>query len=116
MDRKAMSRTYRERRPTMGIFQVRNMSNGKVLIGASTDVPAMLNRQRAQLRLGTHPNRELQEEWRTFGADAFAFEVLDTISRPDHAQGDPQEDLRVLEMMWLDMLAPFGERGYHRAP
>jgi hypothetical protein len=116
MDRKAMLQSYRERRPTIGIFQVRNVSNGKVLIGAATDVPAMLNRQRAQLRLGAHPNRELQADWRTFGADAFAFEVLDTIARPDHADADLRDDLRVLETMWLEKLAPYGERGYHRAP
>jgi hypothetical protein len=115
MDRKAMIRSYRERRPTMGIFQVRNRRNGKVLIGATTDVPAMLNRQRAQLRLGVHPNHELQADWTELGDDAFAFEVLDTITRPDHAEGDPREDLKLLEAMWLQQLTPFGERGYHRA-
>jgi hypothetical protein len=35
----------------MGVFQVRNTVTGQVLIGASTDLPAMLNRLRAQLRL-----------------------------------------------------------------
>jgi hypothetical protein len=114
MDRTAMIRGYRERRPTMGIFQVRNRSNGKVLIGASTDVPAMLNRQRAQLRLGVHPNRGLQADWAALGDEAFAFEVLDTIARPDHSAGDPRDDLKLLEMMWLEQLAPFGARGYHR--
>jgi hypothetical protein len=115
MDRKAMIRSYRERRPAMGIFQVRNRRTGKVLIGATTDVPAMLNRQRAQLRLGVHPNRELQADWSALGDDAFAFEILDTITRPDHAVGDPREDLKLLETMWLQQLSPFGERGYHRA-
>jgi hypothetical protein len=116
MDRKAMARGYKERRPTMGVFQVRNIANGRVLIGASTDVPAMLNRQQAQLRLGAHPNRELQADWRALGPDAFAFEVLDTLSPSDAPDYDPRTDLKVLESMWLERLAPYGARGYHRDP
>jgi hypothetical protein len=85
VDRKALIREYKERRPVMGVYQVRNLTNGKVLIGSSTDVPAMLNRQQAQLRLGMHPNRQLQLDWQTLGPDAFAFEVLDTLTPPMRA-------------------------------
>jgi hypothetical protein len=116
MDRKAMVRAYREQRPTMGIFQVRNTVSGRVLIGASTDVPAMLNRHQAQLRMGGHPNRELQADWRALGADAFAFEALDTLTPSDAPDADPRADLKVLERMWLEKLEPYGERGYHRRP
>jgi hypothetical protein len=114
VDRKALIREYKERRPVMGVYQVRNLTNGKVLIGSSTDVPAMLNRQQAQLRLGMHPNRQLQLDWQTLGPDAFAFEVLDTLTPPDEGEFDPHADLKVLEALWLDKLAPFEDRGYHR--
>lgn len=114
MDRKALIREYKERRPVMGVFQVRNLVSGKVLIGSSTDVPAMLNRQQAQLRLGMHPNQELQIDWQTLGPEAFAFEVLDTLEPPDEGESDPRADLQVLEALWLDKLAPFDERGYNR--
>lgn len=116
MDRKALSRAYKKRRPPMGIFQVRNTANGKVLIGSSRDLPAMLNRQRAQLRLGAHPNGQLQADWRIFGAEAFAFEVLDTLTPPDEAGYDPRADLEALQALWLEKLAPFEERGYNRPP
>lgn len=69
-DREALIREYKERRPVMGIFQLRNLATGKLFIGASTDVPAMLNRQQAQLRLGMHPNRQLQLDWQTLGPEA----------------------------------------------
>jgi hypothetical protein len=78
-------REYKERRSVMGVYQVRNLTSGKVLIGSSTDVPAMLNRQQAQLRLGVHPNRQLQLDWQTLGPDAFAFELLDTLTPPMRA-------------------------------
>lgn len=116
MDRKALIRDYKESRRPMGVFGVRNTVNGKSLVGASTDLPAMLNRQRFQLDAGIHPIRELQKEWIAFGAAAFAFEVLDTLPAPDQPDFDPSDDLRVLEDLWLDKLSPFDERGYNARP
>jgi hypothetical protein len=116
MDRKALIREYKANRRPMGVFQVRNTLSGKVLLGSTADLPSMLNRQRAQLQMGAHPNRDLQADWRAQGPGAFAFEVLDTLTPSDEAGYDPREDLRTLEAMWLAKLAPFGERGYNMEP
>jgi hypothetical protein len=98
------------------VFRVRNTVNGKSFIGVSTDLPSMLNRQRAQLGMGLHSNRALQEDWNTLGPDKFEFEVLDTLKPPEHGDWDPSADLQVLEKLWLEKLTPFGERGYHVEP
>lgn len=116
MNRKELIREYKQRPRQMGIYQVRNTANGKILVGASTDLPAILNRHRAQLKLGAHTNRALREDAKTFGFDTFAFEVLDTLALPDDPAYDPSADLRTLEMMWLEKLTPFGERGYNGKP
>lgn len=116
MDRKALIRQYKETRRPAGIFRVRNTVNGKSLIGSSIDLPAILNRHRMQLRLQVHSNRELQHDWDTLGADAFAFEVLDTLSFPEQPDYDPKADLLALEALWLDRLSPYGDQGYHRRP
>jgi hypothetical protein len=113
MNRKELVRAYKQRPRQMGIYQVRNTANGKRLVGASTDLPAILNRHRAQLTLGAHPNRALRDDCGVFGLDAFAFEVLDTLAPPDDPGYDPAADLRTLEAMWLEKLSPFGERGYN---
>ena len=115
-DRKAQIRAYKESPRTMGIFEVRNTVSGKRLIGAATDVPAMLNRQRAQLRLGAHPNAQLQADWNALGQDAFTFEVLDVLAPPDDPAHDPRPDLDVLQTLWLEKLTPFAELGYNRPP
>ena len=65
MDRKALIREYKETRRPMGVYCVRNNVNGKLLVGKSTDLPSILNRQRAQLRTGSHPNQTLQKELAT---------------------------------------------------
>jgi hypothetical protein len=116
MDRKALIRGYKANRRPMGIFQVRNSLNGKVFLGSTVDLPSMLNRQRAQLQMGAHPNRPLQADWRTYGAAAFVFEVLDTLTPSDEAGYDPAADLRTLEAMWLAKVTPYGERGYNAEP
>jgi hypothetical protein len=100
----------------MGVYQIRNTVNGKVLIGTSVDVPSILNRLRAQLRSGSHRNRDLQQDWNALGPDAFAFEILDTLPPSDRPAYDPSDDLRALEALWLEKLMPFDERGYNARP
>jgi len=104
VDRKALVREYKESRRPMGVYRIRNLASGRALIGTSTDLPSILNRHRAQLRLNAHPGRALQADWNEFGADAFAFEVLDTLQPPEDMSYDPSEDLRVLEALWRERL------------
>jgi hypothetical protein len=85
-------------------------------VGTSLNLPAILNRHRAQLSMGGHVNAALQSDWNRLGADAFAFEVLDTLEPKDTPGYDPTDDLRVLEGLWLDRLSPYDERGYNRRP
>jgi hypothetical protein len=116
MDRKALTREYRESQRPMGVYCIRNTVNGKMLVGKSIDLPSILNRQRAQLRAGSHPNPTLQKELSEYGGDAFEVEVLDTLEVPEQADYNPSADLRTLEQMWLDKLSPFGDRGYNPEP
>src|SRR5215208_2489366 len=117
MDRKELTRQYKETSRPMGVYRVLNTASGKALVGASSDVQAMLNRQRAQLRLRGHRNHALQADWDALGEAAFTFEVLDTIEPPEGKPDyDPADDLRVLEAMWLDRLSPFDGKGYNARP
>ena len=116
MDRKALIREYKENRRPTGVYCIRNTVNGKLLVGKSTDLPSILNRQRAQLRSGLHPNPILQKDLAEYGADAFVVEILDTLEVPEQADYDSSADLRTLEQMWLDKLLPVGDRGYNPTP
>ncbi len=97
----------------MGVYCVRNLQTGETLIGRSTDVQSILNRERSSLRFGGHPNARLQQDWNARGAAAFAFEVLDTLDWPDDApEFDPAADLLLLEAMWRERLLLNGEGSY----
>ena len=113
-DRKALIQQYKQTPRTMGVGAVRNTATGKTLLAASRDLAALLNRQRAQLRLNAHPNPALQADWNSLGADAFEFVALDTLEPKDAPDYDPAEDLRTLEELWLEKLSPFEPAGYHR--
>jgi hypothetical protein len=116
LDRKALKQQYKQARRPMGVYRVRNTVHNRSLIGSTTDLPAMLNRQRAQLSMGAHANRALQKDWDELGSEAFEFEVLDELTPPDQPDYDPTADLRVLEGLWLDRLSQYEERGYNKAP
>jgi hypothetical protein len=77
------------------------------------NLPGILNRHKFELQAGSHNNRALQNDWNALGSERFSFEILDEIApRPDPAY-DYRADLLALEEMWLENLAPYGERGYH---
>ncbi len=115
-DRKALKRRYRETRPPMGVYIVRNLHNGKVFIGGSRNLTGKLNSIRFQLEHGSCVIRELQEDFRTWGPSAFEFGVLDTLEPGPDPAGDCAGDLEVLEQMWLEKLRPYGDAGYNRKP
>lgn len=105
MSRKELIRAYKQRRPPMGVYRVQNTTTGHALVAASTDLPSILNRHRAQLRMGGHSSRELQSDWREHGPESFVFEVLDTLTPSAKPDYDPIEDLTALEDLWLEKLS-----------
>lgn len=116
MDRKAKIREYKDTPLTMGVFQVINTVNGKILIGSSVNLPAMLNRIKAELKMGSHRNEALQKDWEQFGEGSFEFKELEIVEPLDDPDYDPAGDLHVLEKLWIEKLSPFGAKGYNNPP
>jgi len=111
--RKEIHREYRERVKPAGVFQVKNLTNGKVLLGSSLNLEGPLNRHRFMLKIGSHTNKALQKDWEELGPDQFAFEILEEVKRKDDPNFNLKDELTLLEMIWLEKLQPFGERGYN---
>jgi group I intron endonuclease len=111
--RKEIHREYKERVKPSGVFQIRNLSNGKVLLGSSLNLEGPLNKHRFMLKINSHPNRELQKDWNELGPEQFSFEILETVQIRDHPHFNLKDELTLLEEIWLEKLQPFGERGYN---
>ena len=97
-----------------GVFAVKNTANNKILIGSSVNMDAMWNRIRLQLDVGSHPNNELQADWKSLGEDNFTFEIISEIKQKDDEQQDLAREVKELELLYLDELKPFGEKGYNK--
>lgn len=113
-DRKKMKTEYRETQPPAGVFQIKNTVTGKIFLVASINIKAAMNRHEFQLNFGSHPNAVLQEDWKKYGADSFALEILDFIEPDNDSNRNMSDDVKVLEDMWLENLRPFGDRGYNK--
>ena len=111
--RKEIHREYKERVKPSGVFRIKNMANGKVLVGSSLNLEGPLNKHRFMLKINSHPNKGLQQDWNEVGSDQFVFEILETLQIKDHPNFNLQDELTLLEEIWLEKLQPFGERGYN---
>ncbi len=95
--RRAAARVARDAFPPMGVYAIRDRESGRVLLGASRNVHAALNRARFELRMGSHSNRLLQDEWDRSGPERFAFEVLELVKERDDPDFDYAGELQALE-------------------
>jgi hypothetical protein len=111
--KRELKRQYKERVRTAGVFQVKNITTGKVLLGSSLNLEGPLNGHRFMLTIGSHRNEALQKDWNTYGADKFVFEVLEVVTVKDDPHFDIADELTLLEEIWAEKLQPFGERGYN---
>jgi group I intron endonuclease len=111
--KKESIKEYKLNHPPMGVYQIRNLVNEKVLVGSAPNLPGIFNRHKFALEMGKHANAALQADWSELGADKFAFEILDEISPIEGPDHDYRSDLTSLEEMWLEKLNPYGERGYN---
>jgi len=112
--RKELKEEYKQLKFRIGVFQIRNLDNGKVYVDSSTNLNAIFNRHRLQLNFGNHPNEALQADWKLLGEDHFVFEVLGEVEQKDGANIDYARELKLLEQLWLEELKPYQEKGYNR--
>jgi len=111
--KKDIKREYKERRKPAGVFQVKNTRNGKVLLGSSLNLEGPLNSHKFMLSIGQHRNKELQKDWNEYGPDKFVFEILEIVKVKDDPSFDLNDELTLLEQIWIEKLRPFGESGYN---
>ncbi len=106
--RRQAARQARDAFPPMGIYAIRDRVSGHLLLGASRNVHAALNRARFEMRMGKHADRVLQAQWNRSGVDGLAFEVLDLVKEREDADFDYAGELKALEQTYRELqgLAP----------
>jgi DNA-binding transcriptional regulator YhcF (GntR family) len=113
--RSMIKRMYKQNRPDMGVYQIRNTVNNRIYVGSTTNLEGIRNSRLFQLRMGKVVfSRELQKDLDRFGAESFEFSVLEVL---ENAETGTKSDrsLAALYVRWLEKLQPFGEHGYNSA-
>ena len=112
--RKELKEQYKQRKNKMGVFQIKNTYNNKIFIGSSMDLNAIWNRQKMQLKLGRHPNKALQEDWKEYGEESFIYEILAELKQDDKKEVNYKKELKELEKLYIEELEPFESKGYNK--
>lgn len=104
---------YKARKSKIGVFQIKNTINGKIYVDGSLDLDAIWNRNKMELKFGSHRNEILQQEWRAFGEENFMFEILAEIEQKEGVEMNYAYELKQLTSMFIEELSPFLDKGYN---
>lgn len=110
--RKELVQQYMEKKTVAGVYQIKNIRNDKVWIDSTLNVNT-INGKRFMLNFGSHPNKQLQEDWKQYGEDSFVIELLEPLKMEDSPYFNAKEALAKLEEKWLELLQPYEDKGYH---
>jgi group I intron endonuclease len=80
-----------------GIYQIRNLINGKRYIGSAKSFKVRWGKHLSDLKLSKHHSVYLQRSWNTHGAESFEFKILEVCSL---------DSLVDREQSWLDEAKP----------
>lgn len=62
-----------------GIYQIRNLVNGKIYVGSSVNLNRRKNKHFYKLRHNMHANLKLQNAFNKYGETAFIFEIIEIV-------------------------------------
>jgi len=90
-----MKTNYNGHSRKSGIYQIRNLNNGKAYIGSTFCFKIRYKQHLSSLNKGTHHNKHLQAAFIQDGSNAFVFEILEVV------EGE-QADRLLVEQVHLD--------------
>jgi len=114
MNKKELNKQYAQTMQPMGVYQVKNLVDGKIFIASSQNIPGKINSCKFQLSNGSHMNKALQEDFNRIGLENFTFEIIDLLEPKEDTKMDYTDDLKMLEEIWIEKLQPFNEHGYNK--
>ncbi len=114
IDKKKLKEDYKSIIHPKGVFALRNTKNGRVFLGSSLNLKNKDVTLKMSLKNGNHFNSALQEDWNKYGEEAFVYEVLETLELKEDSTYNYNEDLEILEMLWVDKFQPLSENTYNK--
>tara|TARA_Y100001968_G_C19415688_1_gene748880 strand:+ start:569 stop:910 length:342 start_codon:yes stop_codon:yes gene_type:complete len=110
--KKELKEAYKQMVFPMGVFQIKNLTNGKFLVDNSIDMQAKWNRHKMELKFGNHKNKELQKDWNNMGESNFVFEIISELKPNEEKISNYTKDLLDLQHMVMEEMGDFGDNHY----
>lgn len=102
-NKKEMIQQYKKQTAVGGVYSLTNTATGRKHVFSCPDLRGMENRFAFMKLTNSCVQLSLQEEWRQYGAQAFRFEVLETLEQKEaQTAKEFREDLQTLESLWLE--------------
>lgn len=90
---------------TSGIYQIKNVINGKRYIGSTVNLNQRFKDHKKLLRANKHPNKHLQSAWLKYGETKFTFELIEKTNI---------EELILKEQYYIDLYSTHNRKiGYN---
>jgi hypothetical protein len=103
--RRQLSADYKAKRAVGGVYRIVHRPSGRYLLMAATDIRGAQNRFTFSQGTQTCTLPALLPLWKADGPDAFAWELLETLTQqPDQSAAQFKEDLVLLEQLWREKL------------
>jgi group I intron endonuclease len=90
-----------------GVYLIKNTVDGKVYVGASSNIHKRWINHKSDLNLGKHHSAKLQDDWILHGESAFKFEIIEPVDNLLH--------LVAVEQTFIDYYKAT-EKGYNICP
>lgn len=101
-----MQLNYEGHSQSSGVYQIKNLINGRVYIGSAKCLKVRASQHKRSLEHGCHYNQFLQFDFNKCGSEAFVFEVLEVVDGDKVARCNA-------EQIWIDKF--YGENCYNAA-
>lgn len=96
-----MEKYKKELKNTGGVYCIKNITNGRILIMSDIDLSQAIHRLQYSKRTGICMYGKLQEDWQKYGGLVFEFSVIEKIAKqPDQTQKQFLDTLQARENWW----------------
>lgn len=118
-EKKKMIEAYKNTQHPMGVFCIMKKepiaNDPRVHVQIAKNFKAIINSTKMKLNSNFYPIRELQNDWRLYGEDAFVIKELEELEyTKDDPNADYSDELEILKLMWEDRFKADGIRKYER--
>ncbi|MBV7276207.1 DUF2087 domain-containing protein [Clostridium sp. PL3] len=101
LNRKELINNYKQQEVEMGIIKIHNTITGYSFVDICTNLYKPFEGIKFKLNMGNFKSKKLQEDWKTYGENAFTFEVIEKLKQIEGAT-EKVDDLKELLHMWID--------------